>query len=482
MILFCALSASRPFDRQSIIAGIGVGVAFSALEAWRFPVLGPSSSELAFSPLRSSHVALLTLAFCCLYYLIRRRRLAKPSTVAVASALSCVTLGCYVASLDSAGQTGIFGAIGFLHMGFAVLLFMMWMEELLRMPDAKAVDVMAIGLISAFVIQVSVVALDTAAAWALVVVLPLLSGTSYVFHRKVAATAIQALDSSIRREGRHEDGPLQVSRLREVAPLLLLALIWGLVFGLLNSVWKSSEYIDQAASIQALTASGSLLAAGVLIILRRPIPGGTIEVTVVVFALAALLIGNILSGTRLFLLPLNVAQKLMFALLLIGSQRFDDKPLRALSYCSLFFAYRLGLSIQGDLRSVLAQTGSIDAAESSEIIASIGCVAMVCLAVYEMARFQPPAPTETREPIDYYRKLAFNYYLSQRFELTQRETGIVELLVSGKSIPEIASELSISQSTVKTHLHNVYGKANVRSQGELLDLIDSEHHAFFNGG
>lgn len=45
--------------------------------------------------------------------------------------------------------------------------------------------------------------------------------------------------------------------------------------------------------------------------------------------------------------------------------------------------------------------------------------------------------------------------------LTERETGVLRLIVAGKSNKEIASALFISEATVKTHINNLLGKLGV---------------------
>ncbi len=52
--------------------------------------------------------------------------------------------------------------------------------------------------------------------------------------------------------------------------------------------------------------------------------------------------------------------------------------------------------------------------------------------------------------------------------LTSREKEVLQLVLSGKSNCEIASELFISQNTVKTHIRNIYSKYNVKSRMELI--------------
>lgn len=52
--------------------------------------------------------------------------------------------------------------------------------------------------------------------------------------------------------------------------------------------------------------------------------------------------------------------------------------------------------------------------------------------------------------------------------LTLRETEIVSLLQKGDSYKQVAEKLSISVSTVKFHIRNVYGKLQVNSRPELV--------------
>ncbi len=57
------------------------------------------------------------------------------------------------------------------------------------------------------------------------------------------------------------------------------------------------------------------------------------------------------------------------------------------------------------------------------------------------------------------------------WQLTPRETEIVEQLLLGKSNREIASALFISETTVKRHLANVFIKTNVASRQALMAEI-----------
>jgi len=55
--------------------------------------------------------------------------------------------------------------------------------------------------------------------------------------------------------------------------------------------------------------------------------------------------------------------------------------------------------------------------------------------------------------------------------LTVQERKIANHIKGGMSNKEIAQELSISLSTVKTHINNIYKKMNVNSRTEFLNLL-----------
>jgi LuxR family maltose regulon positive regulatory protein len=48
--------------------------------------------------------------------------------------------------------------------------------------------------------------------------------------------------------------------------------------------------------------------------------------------------------------------------------------------------------------------------------------------------------------------------------LTPRERDVLQLIVAGHSNPEIAAQLVIALSTVKTHVKNIYGKLQVTNR------------------
>jgi len=54
------------------------------------------------------------------------------------------------------------------------------------------------------------------------------------------------------------------------------------------------------------------------------------------------------------------------------------------------------------------------------------------------------------------------------FNLTEKEKGVLQHLVTGKSYKMIADSMLISIDTVKTHMKNIYGKLHVHSNTEAV--------------
>jgi DNA-binding NarL/FixJ family response regulator len=57
--------------------------------------------------------------------------------------------------------------------------------------------------------------------------------------------------------------------------------------------------------------------------------------------------------------------------------------------------------------------------------------------------------------------------------LTERQKEVYNLIISGKTNKEIMSELFIEQSTLKSHINQIYKKLNIKSRKDLKSKINS---------
>jgi len=59
------------------------------------------------------------------------------------------------------------------------------------------------------------------------------------------------------------------------------------------------------------------------------------------------------------------------------------------------------------------------------------------------------------------------------YNITNRESEVLDLLIKGVTYKEIGDKLFISIPTVKTHVSNIYQKMNIKNKVELVNLINN---------
>lgn len=58
--------------------------------------------------------------------------------------------------------------------------------------------------------------------------------------------------------------------------------------------------------------------------------------------------------------------------------------------------------------------------------------------------------------------------------ITERESEVIRLIAEGNSYKATAQQLHITEGTVQSHIKRIYGKLNVHSRQELIDLLHSQ--------
>jgi len=133
----------------------------------------------------------------------------------------------------------------------------------------------------------------------------------------------------------------------------------------------------------------------------------------------------------------------------------------------------LGLLIfatTGYLESIRSFTRMLRVSESSQsapggfLVSSIPYALYGIFLIVYFLRYFVPASVEV--------DALFEAFL-EKYGITGREREIILMVVQGKSNVVIARELVVSLATVKTHLHNIYGKIGVKSRYDLLARVRS---------
>ena len=70
--------------------------------------------------------------------------------------------------------------------------------------------------------------------------------------------------------------------------------------------------------------------------------------------------------------------------------------------------------------------------------------------------------------------IEIDYQKIKALEISDREYEVLQKISEGLSNKEIADQLFVSESTVKTHVNNVYKKLNVQSRSDIKELFNSE--------
>lgn len=86
----------------------------------------------------------------------------------------------------------------------------------------------------------------------------------------------------------------------------------------------------------------------------------------------------------------------------------------------------------------------------------------------------PMSPAIAKKVLESFRKPAKGRDGEETYRLTRREKEVLKLLVQGRSVKFIASELHMAFETCRSHLRNIYQKLHVNCGKEAIAKILSE--------
>jgi len=114
--------------------------------------------------------------------------------------------------------------------------------------------------------------------------------------------------------------------------------------------------------------------------------------------------------------------------------------------------------------------------EGQMVIQRVCLVLVMVLIAWSTYMFHGPQyntfPTMVERPeADYYEAQCRKF--AQIYDLTARQLEVLQLLGRGRTAKSIQEKLVISESTAKSHIYNIYQKAGVHTQQELIDMLES---------
>ena len=223
---------------------------------------------------------------------------------------------------------------------------------------------------------------------------------------------------------------------------------------------------EQVAPDIALTLVlfGAFLAGALSLLLSD----GSYRVAVFVMALGFLLVPlmqdavlPMAPGTVVFAGYLGL-QTVLIALFLVVAQiaRIDTSEAFSHGFTALFGGEAIGVLVANGFNTAGGETSYL------AVVVSGGLLLLSFIFLFSERDFAQLS--EISEEVDAFEAACAR--IVEAYGLSARESEILVYALRGRTSERIASELFISKSTVDTHLRRIYGKCDVHSRQELLDL------------
>lgn len=205
--------------------------------------------------------------------------------------------------------------------------------------------------------------------------------------------------------------------------------------------------------------------------------------------LVAIFLSPLLSGMFGLLVPalMAVSQALFYGLLwAFPAPARQGQRLRWFATgCGFFFVGTYaGMFLGGDV---------LRAMDAGDVFMVAAALALAALLAVELAPrlftphaqagdaqaggIQPDQPSQPAQPSEPVRETALGIdalaeLAGDAWGLTPRERAVLPGLLRGRSVAWVAQSLTVSKNTVHTHVRNIYQKADVHSQEELIDAAE----------
>lgn len=510
------------------IAAMGVALAIYAFEANRMASFQnvPSPSVMNSVSQFASVAVLVALALCYRARPSLRIHRHPLAGFAIAGLLSSSLLLMSEITFSPPSQICL---IAMVLSGMAKsLLSLCWVEALIPFRGRQYAVILALALAMTGVLNCFSAFIKQDAVMVLVAMIPLFSAACLYWFKDKQDSFDAPLggplgsNGSRRRNALKEPGPYS----RGLVLIFLAPLpLYTFSFGFIHYAWVPfQDGGGTSLVIQMAAGLGTALAGAFLLLLISYFWGPKkLELynMFILFLLGVTLyVSTMFSGMMpgLYIVPLNVAQKtalflVFLAPFLVPAQR---SSLAVAAIASALYSFGRGVTILA--AGQLAQSAYSTAVLGAILLAGAALVTGMILNGNvphdEMAGLgagagsddgtraarlsraaisgaigtpanqvlQGSAPAETRRapgesaaeepPLSEEERVALSCdTIARSHGLTGREREILQLLARGMTAGAIAEELTVSTSTVKTHMRNVYAKLDIHTQNELLIMV-----------
>ena len=431
-------------------------------------------------------IALLAL------YAVWQQRSGKPLLcrrwfVALTATLMCmgtalVSLCGY--ALPAAVTLGVFA--GQTLLGCKAGMLLLWGELLCSVRLRHALPCVAGAYAVSFALCLLVANLDDPAALTLRTVLPALS----------AFTLLTLRHDLLDMESSSPAGnPLATPAAHPIASASPLPWRLFLGIGIFGAIISCSNYLSEtktAVSTELYTLIAGVAVSLLVLVIALRIPEGRFN-----FVSLYRLITPLIIGCLMLTLVLEPSDQWYEALAIGGAWTF----FRIFSWtlwCYIAMQSKLGaacsfavgqitLAVLSTLAELLFSSGILTGASLTVAVSAIvvGAVVTSALVMNEGELVQVighranPGTLEATEPIpppadprsDAALANACAQRAAARFDLSDREREIAALVLLGHDNANITGQLTVTESTLRTHLRNIYAKADVHSRQELVDAL-----------
>lgn len=479
---------------QSVLVVTGLACALIVMEVQRMPVAhSVSFSMFAPVPYLAEAFALMTLAL-----LVRHRPGFRLSDNAALRGVVgfLATLSTWLVLWGTGLDEALMLIVRVVYRASTGLLVVMWAERLMRLGSWREACLIAAAIVVSGALTCLLSAVPSNVLEVILLLLPLVAAGAFLAYRGRPGGGDSSAFSPVPPV---EHRPLPAFSLETTRDIV--AAVGLLAFPLLcrspmistQSAWMPLQdgfTMDQAMqlSIGAGTILGGVAAALIVRFAWNRSFVLVLDLLVLPLSLVSLYTAQLVG--MLFVLHFLIVDstyKVVLFYIMMAPFLFPEVRKGSRSAVPLYasFAFMIAMrALFSGLHSLLAESLYATLVAVVVLLSFAGAALLALLLVHrQMTRREPPseaAPSQVggaseTPPLGQRPDIvAACGTLGDRFELTPREREIFLLLAQNYRAPYIAEKLVVSQSTVKTHMRNLYAKLGVHSQAELLLLVDEE--------